>query len=371
MTCSLFRIRCGTRSYRLWRLAVCIAAAGWFAVPAAAQEEIPGLPGPPEDPAPQSEAIETPGTPVPITTTALDLDSSDPERRRVGALQFAGAVEVLSIDPYVGGLSGLAVSRDGARFLAISDRGTWFAGQFIYEDGRLTGLNNVTRAPMLDWKGQGLSFGDNDSEGLTLVGDRIVVSFEGFHRLWRYSLPDPDYFETVFRQTALALGNVDGLADQPDNGGVEAVAALPQGGVLAISEEARDAAGHNRAWWIRADETLNLAWPVSDDFRPTDAAALDNGDLLVLERRFSLLGGVAARLRHVPASSVQAGGVLEPETLAVLEPPLAVDNMEGLAVFREGDGYRLILVSDDNFNVLQRTLVMSFLWRPEARTASE
>lgn len=344
--------------------------AGGMALPGAlaAQEDTPSLPGPPP---PQSEAVQTPGMSVPITTTALDLDNDDPDRKQVGDLQFAGAVEVLSIDPYVGGLSGLAVGPDGSRFLAISDRGTWFAGRIAYEDGRLTGIDNVTRAPMLDWRGQGLSFGENDSEGLTIAGDRVVVSFEGFHRLWRYSLPDPAYFETIFRQSALAVGKFDGLADQPSNGGIEAVATLPQGGILAISEEARTEAGHARAWRVHEDRVDSLALSVSDDFKPTDAAALDNGDVVVLERRYSLLGGMAARLRHIPASRIRAGSVMEADTLAVLAPPITVDNMEGLAVFREGDGYRLILVSDDNFNVLQRTIVMSFLWRPDSRTASE
>ena len=46
--------------------------------------------------------------------------------------------------------------------------------------------------------------------------------------------------------------------------------------------------------------------------------------------------------------------------LARLESPLAVDNMEGLAVTQE-DGRDIVwIISDDNFNAFQRTLLMKF-----------
>ncbi|MBT3627577.1 MAG: esterase-like activity of phytase family protein, partial [Rhodospirillaceae bacterium] len=48
-------------------------------------------------------------------------------------------------------------------------------------------------------------------------------------------------------------------------------------------------------------------------------------------------------------------------------PPLTVDNMEGIAVRRDGAGHTLVyLVSDDNFSVLQRTLLLMFELKPEA-----
>ena len=48
-------------------------------------------------------------------------------------------------------------------------------------------------------------------------------------------------------------------------------------------------------------------------------------------------------------------------TLAELSLPLSVDNFEALAVRPDGaGGWHLFLLSDDNFNPLQRTLLLQF-----------
>ncbi len=55
------------------------------------------------------------------------------------------------------------------------------------------------------------------------------------------------------------------------------------------------------------------------------------------------------------------GARLDGAVVAVLRPPLTVDNLEGVAVRRGAAGGTLIyLVSDDNFNPLQRTLLLLF-----------
>jgi hypothetical protein len=92
-------------------------------------------------------------------------------------------------------------------------------------------------------------------------------------------------------------------------------------------------------------------------FRPTDAALLPDGRLLVLNRRFRLFEGWSARL-------VMAGlgpdGVIATREIAALAPPLTVDNMEAMSVTREGGRTILWLASDDNFSPLQRTLLLKF-----------
>jgi hypothetical protein len=46
--------------------------------------------------------------------------------------------------------------------------------------------------------------------------------------------------------------------------------------------------------------------------------------------------------------------------LARWVPPLTLDNMEGLALRRQGDRFFIYLISDDNLNSLQRTVLMKF-----------
>ena len=81
----------------------------------------------------------------------------------------------------------------------------------------------------------------------------------------------------------------------------------------------------------------------------------------MLERRYTLIGGVAALLRRLPQESIRRGARLDGAEIARLQPPLNVDNMEGIAVRRDGAGGTLIyLLSDDNNSVLQRTLLLMF-----------
>lgn len=301
-------------------------------------------------------------TRIAVTAAALPLVPNRRYERSVGRLQYTGGITLASTDAHFGGLSGLIVSPDGKRFLAISDRGHWLCGRLVHERDELVGIADVRRAPMLDWRGKVLSLGEHDAEGLARMGDALAVSFERFHRIWRYALPDPEFYESVFARVSRAIEKLPEIEDLPSNGGIEALAGLPDGRLLAISEEGRAGENRAKAWLIGPEGVVELSFRLIDDFRPTDAAALPNGDVVVLERRFNLVNGPAARLRLVPAHMIAAGEVMDGDTLATLQSPVVVDNMEGLAVIPAGNGYRLFLVSDDNFNPLQRTILLSFLW---------
>ena len=110
---------------------------------------------------------------------------------------------------------------------------------------------------------------------------------------------------------------------------------------------------------IRPDQPLDLVKP--DSLSPVDAAALPNGTVLLLERHWSPFPGLALRISRIPGEALAPGSYLAPERLALLAPPLNVDNMEGLAVRQDGAGrVFLYLLSDDNFNALQRTLLLLF-----------
>ena len=104
-----------------------------------------------------------------------------------------------------------------------------------------------------------------------------------------------------------------------------------------------------------------MGYRTAPKFLPTDAAALPNGDVLVLSRHFSVLGGARVRLERVPAGAIGAGAVLQGALVARFERPLTVDNFEGVAAVQGEDGETLVyILSDDNFNFLQRTLLLLF-----------
>ncbi len=81
----------------------------------------------------------------------------------------------------------------------------------------------------------------------------------------------------------------------------------------------------------------------------------------MVERSFNLFDGVAIRLQRIAASQFRAGATLQGTTLAVLRRPLTLDNMEGVAARRGERGETLIyLISDNNFSLLQQTLLLVF-----------
>lgn len=96
------------------------------------------------------------------------------------------------------------------------------------------------------------------------------------------------------------------------------------------------------------------------------ACLLPTGDVAVLERSYSPAAGVTVRLSRVPAAQIKPGARLVPRELALWREPLCVDNLEGLAARQDASGRTLIyMLSDDNYNPMQRTLLM--LWElPQA-----
>jgi hypothetical protein len=82
---------------------------------------------------------------------------------------------------------------------------------------------------------------------------------------------------------------------------------------------------------------------------------------LLLERRYSLLRGVAIRIRRVPLESLKMGALVDGRAMIEADLAYAIDNMEGMAVHRTSSGEMIItLVSDDNFSFIQRNLLLQF-----------
>ena len=82
---------------------------------------------------------------------------------------------------------------------------------------------------------------------------------------------------------------------------------------------------------------------------------------LVLERRYVPFGVLSARLTLVDGKTIRPGGKLSGREILRIEHPLVVENFEGLAVQQTAQGTMIYLVSDDNYNPFQQTLLLQFL----------
>ena len=86
--------------------------------------------------------------------------------------------------------------------------------------------------------------------------------------------------------------------------------------------------------------------------------------MLLLERWFSAWRGVAFRIRRIDLATIRAGATLDGPIILSADMTSQIDNMEGIAVHRNGEGETIVtLVSDNNFSFLQRTLMLQFAYR--------
>ncbi len=275
-----------------------------------------------------------------------------------GKLDWVGGLKLSSDAEAFGGFSGL-VFLDESRFLAVSDRGTALSASLRLQDGKPTG---VWDASMRSLPGIGPEVAQwrRDAEGLAMRDGKVCVSFEGDTRVVCYALEGGMPVRIAERVPLDA--SID--AANRGNRGLEAIATIPDtgpygGGFALLSELPVN--GEVLGWivWDGRSEAFRL--PQSDGLMVSDAAFTARGDLIILERNFSLLGGLVVQIRRVRAGDFKPGVIRNAELLFRANLSDAIDNMEGLDIQPQPDGSSLIsLISDDNFNFIQNTLLLQF-----------
>lgn len=304
-----------------------------------------------------------------ISATRVPLNYEKPGQHQIGKLEYRGGLSLGSNDARFGGLSSLLVSADGKQMLAASDRGSWFSAELLYDAANnLSGIASANLAPITGPDGKALSGRYRDAEALAQGADgAILLAFEQHHRILRFAAPDKLDAHWLAGDIPEHLNAPAELAEFNSNAAMEGLAALEDGGVLILTEGLDNERAGKPGWLLRGGKgDIRFEYKRAPRFRPTGATRLPDGNILTLERRYTLIGGVAALLRIVPEASIRAGALLEGPEVARLAPPLTVDNMEGVAVRRDSAGRIFVyLISDDNFSVLQRTLLLMFELNPE------
>jgi hypothetical protein len=294
---------------------------------------------------PGSARAEDAWATIEVRAASILLDERDPARDRVDKLVWRGGLQLGADDRRFGGWSDIWVGPDNARAILIGDRGAALELGLVF-DGYLRGLGVSRLGRLIGPDGKALIGRATDAEGLARLQDGgFAVSFEQRHRILVYPRSDPP-----FARAPRQIGPPPGSERWPANGGMEALAFLPDGRFLVLLEESP------RAWLGGASGWSELAYRAAEGFKPVGACVADEM-LYVLERSFSW-AGLASRIVRLPVGAVREGAILDGEELGRLRPPLAVDNYEGIAATKDTRGRVLLwLVSDDNFNFLQRTLL--------------
>lgn len=299
--------------------------------------------------------------PLVIEARPVALDPENPDRRRLGDLVYLGGLVLTSPDERFGGLSGLVIGTDGWHMLAVSDRGQWVGARLIHDRaGVLIGIGEAEITPLGDGDGEPLSGRLGDAEAIAaLAGGGYAVSFERRHRILLY----PGYPFAPGNNRGKPLTPPQTLADAPHNKGVEALTEIEPGLLLALTEGMFAGVKRLQGWLISTRESPpeSLSYATEGELRPTALAKIPGGDLLVIERAYSLAGGLRVRLMRLDDAAIAPGATLRAKEIARFDASLTVDNFEGLAVRRDDrDRLLVYLISDDNFSGLQRTLLLQF-----------
>jgi hypothetical protein len=326
-------------------------AAATAALPAAASAQV--VTGPTAK-APVSIDVEA--RPIPA------FDTRDRSHLRFGSLQYRSGLVLTSKFSGFGGLSGLRLDPKGERFIAISDKGTWFTGRIVYRGDIMAGLADVEAAPMLGADGRPIAGrGWYDTESIALDGPLVYIGIERVNQILRF-----DFGKDGIRSLGQVVPTPAGLRKLPNNKGLESLVMVPRGlplagTLIAISERGLDAEGNILAFLIGGPMPGQFSIRRTKDFDISDAVVLPSGDLLVLERKFSLLSGMVVRIRRMSLKSVASGVTIDGSSIFEADLGYEIDNLEGLDAHIGADGSTVLtMVSDDNFSMIQRTLLLQF-----------
>ena len=317
---------------------------------------------PPPQPSPDEL---TPRSPVAIDVNARPIahfDLRDRSQTLFGQLQFRSGLVLTSSYRGFGGLSAFRIDATGERFLALSDKGSWFTGRIVYAGREMTGLADVEIAPILGPDGEPITKRRwYDTESLARDGGTVYVGLERVNQILKF-----DFGRDGVRARGQPMVLPPALRKLPNNKGLESLVVLPKGtplagALLAISERGLDDDGDIIGALIGGPKPGPVSVHRTDDYDISDAGLLPNGDLLLLERKFSWVGGVGIRIRRVPIASVVAGSVLDGPSIFDADLGHEIDNMEGLDTHVTADGDTVLtMISDDNFSMIQRTLLLQF-----------
>ncbi len=201
---------------------------------------------------------------------------------------------------------------------------------------------------------------NRDAESIHPVPGGFAVSFEQRHRLWIYRGRNNPFF---YRPQEIRLPRI--LERAHPNQGVEALVRLADGRYVGLAEGFPLGAG-DLLGWVRDSDRPDAEWREFTYrrhrlFRPSGAALLPNGDVVLVERRFTWVGGFAARIATLKSTEIRPGATLAARPIAEFDRAPLAENFEGIAARGDSDGRTFIyMVSDDNFNFLQRTLLVMF-----------
>ncbi len=296
--------------------------------------------------------------PLPLTTKPIESFTPHLADAPSAPLTFLGGLIVTSSEKRFGGLSGIDMLDHDTAFI-VGDRGVYVRMRMVHDNGWLVGLSDGEIGSLFPAGKVEKDIGDAEDVALApddrnkgvLVRERQANAMLAFH------LENGRPVDFI----PIRVGADNRILRS--NQGLESVAYPPaasplSGEIVTIAEHPPEGAT-DIPGWVAGVGSFDVVR--RDDFDISSARFLPDGDLILLERRFSLSAGIAMRLRRIPGDTIKVGARLDGAIILDAGMTSQIDNMEGLAVSQDEEGRTILtLVSDDNYNILQRTLILQF-----------
>lgn len=283
-----------------------------------------------------------------------------------GRLEFMGGLSLATPKGEMGAVSSIRLIDGGKRFISVMDTGHWATGAIDRDaKGALSGVSDYRIYDMLGRNGRPGDKQHMDAEGMALDENHVYVSYEGDHRIDAYPRPG---FETAkplsTERPVLTTGRLR------NNGGMETLLKAPddsalQGALFYVAERSYDRMGNFIAGVQSGPLKGNFSIERAAPYDVTDGVVLDDGSFLLLERKFGLQSGIGMRIRRFKLDDIKPGALVKGDVVMEGVFPAQIDNMEGIDAYKADDGStRLIVISDDNHNLLERNLMLEFKLMP-------
>lgn len=285
-------------------------------------------------------------------------------------LRFVQSLVLTSSNPYFGGWSGMAVTENETRLIAVSDTGHWLETVLQQHDEKIIAMDNTRIGPLRDDHGNILrDTGYGDIEAVSISDNHVYLAFESYRSgIWS-AQRQPSMEYTKFRRWISPAT----IAKLPIGRGLESLSVIDDGNqdppaLLAIAE--RDFGKideHTPAWLIQPDHQSDdyIYITLTDDYEISDAAFHPQCGLFLLERKLTYFGRFYVRLLKLePAYLNSLTSASQLRLFEANSAGAAIDNMEALAVVAgEAGECHIYLLSDSNFLPMQKTVLLKFGYR--------
>ena len=256
--------------------------------------------------------------------------------------------------------SGLAWDHDQKQLIILSDRGFIIHTTPIFENNRLIDLTLNSYHFLKDKNGKKLKHKFSDSEGLALNNanndidndTELIVSFERKPRIIKFTIEGNHISQYPLANNLSDIKNYSSA-----NKSLEAITFHPKFNIITGPERPLKNESDIR---LSLHTTNNDVWhfkPESEDHGSlVGLTTLPDNRLIALERIFSnVFAGVSSVLHLITLDTDS----IHVEQLSTLNPSASYfnENFEGITWHKDN---RFFMISDDNDNIFQRTLLVYF-----------